>query len=386
VTPSRLVIALIVVVAAGLRLWSATGPLDGIEAYEFIPAATTLTPDHLPIRLAQHGALPAYLIRGSSLIFGNSDLGFRAFSIIAGTATVLLLYLVAARWWGSLAGLMAAALLAIDRYHIEISARAIDLPFDLMFVAAAIFCVSRFLHGSAGGAAPGRTGWWLIGAGAATALGFLCKEFTALMVPAIFLTILLTRRTWLRRWEPWAAAAVFVVLITPDVYASLTVSPADRMDLLARHNQALKQLGIDMPEPEAVPLGFFMSYGDQLSRFKSIGFSPEPFVFYFGGAFGWFGVPYENEFDEFPFMYPWIGALLWVAVIAALVRPPRDSMTVGLLTMFGVMFVPFCFVQLGQPRATFATDASALWYWVDRTMLPAMLLAGRLISGARGGR
>jgi 4-amino-4-deoxy-L-arabinose transferase-like glycosyltransferase len=381
---TRVVLVLILLVGGGLRLLSAVrAPLEGIETYEYIPTAMTLSWDHHPIRAAQHGAVPAYLIRASAVAFGDSTLGFRMFSVLAGTASILFLYLIAARWWGGVTGLIAAALLAVERYHIAVSARAIDLPFDLFFVALAMYCTSRFLHAIGKEPTAATAGRWLYGAAAATALGFLCKEFTALMMPAILAALLLTRQlSWFRRRELWLAVALFFVLVAPDVYSSLTVTPADRADLFARQKEALRQRGGDLSQLDYEAVGLYMSHGDQLSRFRSIGFNLEPFYFYFGDVFTRLGIRHDNEFTEFPFMRSALSVALWVGLIASLIRSKKDHLTTFLLTMFAFTFVPFSLVQLGAPAGAFETDDKALWYWVDRTMMPAMLLTGHVATDA----
>ncbi|MGH9387663.1 MAG: glycosyltransferase family 39 protein, partial [Vicinamibacterales bacterium] len=376
VTRARWALVLILFGAASLRLLNArTSPLDEIEAIEFIPAAMTLSWEHHPIRVAQHAAVPIYLIRASALVFGESDVGLRAFSIIAGLATIALLYAVATRWWGPIAGLTVAVLMAMERYHVEVSARAFDLPFALLFAATATFCFSRFLHARNSPAADRPR--WLYGTAIACGLGFLCKEFTALLVPGLLVSLALVGEAgWLRRRELWLAAALYGLLIAPDLYSNLTVTRAARMELLARHQDALRQRGIMWTDQDIVKNGLYMSYGDHLSRFRGIDLNLEPFYFYFGELFDRAGVPHANEFDEIPFMDPLMGVTLWASAITGFARRRKDALAISLLTLFVVTLLPFAFIQVGPPRAQFATDAQALWYWADLSMLPALLLAG----------
>jgi 4-amino-4-deoxy-L-arabinose transferase-like glycosyltransferase len=132
--------------AAILRFYSAaTTPKIDMEWEEFIPAAEIISWSHLPIRDYQHPALPAYLIRASAELFGRSVLGYRMLSIVAGLGLICLLYSIAIRWWGHREAIIAAFLLSVNRYLITTSARAIDLSFDLFFVAAAMWAFSQFL-------------------------------------------------------------------------------------------------------------------------------------------------------------------------------------------------------------------------------------------------
>jgi 4-amino-4-deoxy-L-arabinose transferase-like glycosyltransferase len=324
--------------------------------------------------VAQHGALPAYSIRASGLIFGNTLRGWRMASVIAGTLTVLLIFAIGRLWWGPGPGLIAAWLLAVERYHVEISARAIDLPFDLLFVTAALYAFARFLKSIQ---EPTPAWPWLYATAAACGFGFLCKEFTALLLPTLLLSLVFMGRiAWIGRRQPWIACAVFLAVISPDLYSNLTVTPEKRLELWQRHQQAAEQTGAQFDGTVYTVNGLYMSYGDQLSRFRGIGFNAEPFYFYFGSLLDALGVKHQNTFSEFPFMHPLEGILLWCGLASALWRRPKDSLTVALLTMFLVLFVPFSLVQLGEPRARFPSDPKVLWYWVDRTMLPAMLLTG----------
>lgn len=346
--------------------------------------------DHLPIRVAQHGALPIDVIRASTLLFGESLTGVRTLSVVAGVATLVLLYLIVARWWGRSVGLIAAALLMAERYHATISGRAIDLPLDLFFVALAMFAFSRFLDTlTRPGSAVGRSRWLYLTA-ASCALGFLCKELTGIMLLALLATFVALRRTdWLLRRQPWLAAALFLVLVSPDFYASFTAIPADRSALWDKQKESILRMRTALQRPEIrteleedapTATGLFMSHGDQLSRFRSVGFNSEPFYFYFGGLLDGLGIQHVNNFVEFPFLHPAMGILLWAGVLSASLRSSKDSLTIFCLTMFVVAFVPFALVELGEPRGKMATDGAMLWYWGDRTMLPAMLLTAREIG------
>jgi 4-amino-4-deoxy-L-arabinose transferase-like glycosyltransferase len=381
------ILALILIVGATLRLAGASqAPIELIERDEFIPTAMSITKEHLPLRATQHGIVPAYIIRAGGLVFGNSILGLRLTSVIAGTATILLLYLVATRWWGQLAGLIAAGLLSIERYHIEISGRAIDLPLDLFFIALAIYTFSRFLYAIDQRGTPAEAGRWLYGTAAACALGFLCKELTALMAPVLLLSILLVGQSaWLRKRQTWLAVGIFVLIISPDIYANLTTTETQRVALRDHYLDVRRELGTNLPEIYDLPeiyeqSGLYMSYRDQLSRFRSFGFDAEPFYFYFGNIFDGLGIQHDKTFDEFPFVNPWLACILWVGVALSFMRRDKDDLTVTLLTMFTLPLLVLASVRLGPPRGDFPTDSTMLWYWADRTMLPALLLTGRALS------
>lgn len=376
----------ILAVAALVRLIDAMrSPLELIERDEFIPGAIGISWDHLPLRVAQHGALPIYLVRFSALMFGETALGMRVLSVFAGTATIVLLYLIAKRWWNTPAALTTAALLAVERYHRAVSARAIDLPYDLFFVALTLYAFSRFLYAVDRQPDVGRAGRWLYLTATASAMAFLCKELSALLLPALVSCLVLTgHAAWLRRRELWVAAALFVVIISPDLYSNLTVHESERVAMRDYHLSVARQLGTELlPEPY-VNKGLYMSYGDQLSRFRAFGPTSEPFYFYFGDILDRLGISHVNGFDEFPYLHPLMGCALWAGVAVSVGRKNKDRLTVALLTIFFVTFLPFTFVQLGAPRDAFPSDPTQLFYWVDRSMLPALLLAAYSITSFVG--
>lgn len=376
---TRLVLTVILCVAAALRLREASmAPLELIEKDEFIPGALTISTSHVPLRISQHGVLPMYLVRLSGLAFGDSPLGFRALSVVAGVLTVLTLFAIARRWWGARAGIGAAALLAVERYHVEVSARAIDLPWDLLFVCLSLYCFSRFVEGTE----RDRADWWLVGVAASAGLAFICKELSALLIPAFGAAMILTRRVGMVRWRVWAVAVgVLGVVVAPDVYANLATSPAERRALHDRHVSSAQQRGDTLPD--AYAKGLFMSYGDHLSRFRGIGFNANAFLLYFGEAFDWLRIEYTNGFSEFPFMRAAMGILLWLGSLGSLLQRRRDDFKRSLAIVFAVMFLPFAVVRIGEPAEALPTDPSMLFYWVDRTMLPAILLTASWLGSAQ---
>lgn len=384
---SRWLLVGIVFLGAWLRFEAARqSPSYYIERVEFIPIALTISPDHLPLRVSQHGALPAYLIRASGMIFGETLLGFRMLSVIAGTATIVLLFLIAARWWGTWPGLIAAAILAIERYHIAISGVAFDLAFDLFFIALTLYCFSRFLHAPREPAGQRYQGAWLVAAGVACGFAFLCKELSAMLVPGYGLALLAAGEArWFKRPATWIAAAAFVVVIAPDLYASATTTEAERRDLRDRHLAAARQFGTVVDHASYTEHGLYMSYGDHWSRFRGLGFNATPLYFYVGDILERLGIEQYNGFGEFPFMNPWLGSLLLIGVLAALVHRGKDPLTIALLVLFALVFVVLSSVQIGAARTNLPSDPSMLFYWVDRTLFPAILLASFAIwsTGAR---
>jgi len=357
--------------AAILRFYSAaTTPQIEMEILEFIPSAESISWSHLPIRDYQHPALPAYLIRASAELFGRSVIGYRILSIVAGLGLICLLYSIALRWWGRREALIAALLLSVNRYLIVTSARAIDLSFDLFFIAAAMWSFSRFLSGTQVADQSGKESngvqktfdvspaRWLYASALFIGLGFLCKEITSLLVPVFFLTLLAgkTTRKWLWRREPYLAAVLFFIVISPDIFRNVLT-----------------------PVKTQNPI-YYMNYADHLSRFAGFGLNEQPWLFYFGQGVEWLKIPHFKELGGMPFQHLVMGIALWVAVLFATFRRRKDVLTTFLLIMFWSIFLFFSFIKTDLPttRPNLQTDPR-MWYWVDRTMLAATLILSKEI-------
>jgi len=334
---------------------------------------------NLPIRNVQHPALPAYLMKFSSAIFGCNPFGYRLPNLIAGLVSVVVIYRLGSRWGGVVVGRWAALLLAFNEYHLAMHSVATEEGLYLCLVLLSLWAFTRFLDSEHPG--------WLFAAAACLGVGFLCSEISALMPPVYFISLLaLPHRRWLRRPQPWLAALLFFVIISPDVW----------------HNFATP--------PESVPQPY-ANYADHLSRIGGIGLSEQPLVFYFRYAMERLHIPHENTFNEMPSMNPIFGLVLLGAVVLATMRrdkgrpandspvsaaegvesascfssgTKKDATTVTLLIMFWLVFAFFSLLSPKLPsREGVHLDAGS-WIWVDTNLFPAALLAGSLLARLRG--
>jgi 4-amino-4-deoxy-L-arabinose transferase-like glycosyltransferase len=133
-----------------------------------IPLSKTISFDpgnlHLPLRGENHPALPAYVVKVSSVLFGTTMLGYRLMHVLLGLVTIVLAYRISHQRYGPAAARWAAALLAFNEYYLNVSSRATAHVPNLLLVTTAVYAFSRFL-------ATDRA-IYLYGAGAAAGLAF----------------------------------------------------------------------------------------------------------------------------------------------------------------------------------------------------------------------
>src|SRR5262245_46776514 len=146
-----IVFFLILLAAALLRLYLATTePYIHDENNTAIPLskAISFTPGHLnlPVRGENHGALPAYVVKASSTLFGTTPLAYRTVHVLGGLCAIALIFLLTRQWYGPVAARWAAALLAFNEYYLAISSRATAHVPHLFLVTAAIYAIGRFLR------------------------------------------------------------------------------------------------------------------------------------------------------------------------------------------------------------------------------------------------
>ena len=194
----RMTLLLIIGTAAVLRLYRASvAKYIWDEKMDWIPLAQSISlrPGnlHLPLHGTHDPSLPAYFIKASSILFGETPIGFRFSSLLAGLLAILFVYLIAREWKGQTAALWAAALLAFNEYHIGISSFAVEKIYYGCFVSIAAYSFSRFLH-------TGKPNLLYFTA-VATGLGFLCKMLSSLLVPVFFYNTARVRLTLLASTE-----------------------------------------------------------------------------------------------------------------------------------------------------------------------------------------
>lgn len=357
----RLALGLILLAALVLRLNVAiVQPYLWDEDRNAIPLALSLSLSpgsvHLPIRGQHHPALPSYIIRASSELFGESRLGFRLLHVVLGTVAVALVYQLTALRYGTAAGLWAAALLGFNEYHVGVSSFATAKGPHLFVLLLAIVAFNRFLIE--------QKARYLYAGTAAVGVAFYAKEHSVLVLAVMGIVLLhSTYRQWLRSPHLYGAFALPAILVLPDLYWNLAASPSP---------------------PQA-------GYVDHFSRIGGLGISPYPFLFFARGAIRavysrFTGDTLLDQVAETPSMNTLLGGLLFALVVFRTLRHWRMDPGLRFQSMlFWFVFGFFALIQPGRPTPNLDLDPVA-WYWTDVVLYPAVIISAVQLTQAGGGR
>ena len=366
---SRLDVVFLVLLVAALAVrifLASTATYIHDEENTSIPLSKTISFSagnlNLPLRGENHGALPAYLVKSSSSLFGTSPLGYRTVHMLLGLLTIVLVYWLSNQIFGPVAARWSAALMAFNEYFLSFSSRATaNTPF-LFLVASAAFVFSRFLVTERPA--------YLYATAVAAALAFYCKEHAVLLLPVFFGMLVTARyRRWLRSRHAYVAAAVFAMTISPDVLWNLRADP----------DTAKVSYG-------EAPIGQ-ATYAAHLQRIGGIGFSPYPTMFYAHGPMTRLLSYVEGEklpdiTPDYHAVNPALGLLLVVSVLMMIRAPAgHDPRQLFLLVLACGVFAFFTLVKRGDPPFRLAAVS---WVWVEATLVPAVILAGGWLAGLSG--
>ncbi len=179
-------------------------PLAPDETYYWV-WSRALAPSYL-----DHPPMVALWIRAGTDLAGPTALGVRLLGPLAAALASWMLFDTARRLFpGTRAGVIAVLLLnASLLLGVGSVIMTPDSPL-LFFWTATLWAVSRIATG-------GHGRWWL----AAGLFGGLAldSKYTALLLwvgVGLWVLLLPAARSWLRRWQPWAACAIGLALFTP---------------------------------------------------------------------------------------------------------------------------------------------------------------------------
>ena len=317
---------------------------------------------HLPLRGENHPALPAYVVKASSTLFGTSRVGYRLMHVLLGLVTIALVYSLTRQWYGDGPARWAAVFLAFNEYYLNVSSRATAHVPNLLLVTGAVYAFSRFLATE--------RAIYLYGAAASAGLAFYCKESTGLLLPVFALTLVITKyRRWLLSPHLYLACATYALILSPDIVWNLRTNPDTAT--VSYNNETHGQA----------------TYAAHLRRVGGLGLSPYPSMFYFRSPVSWLyqrvtGNELKDETTEYWSVNAVIGGLLVGTVLVSTARwASPDQLRVFLLVMFWGIFAFFTLIKKGDPPGRLDPVS---WIWVEITIVPAVILAGARLTELTG--
>jgi len=164
---------------------------------------------HLDYGYLDHPPMVAWLIRGATALFGQTQFAVRAGSILCGLFTTFFVYRLTRNVYGEAAALASVALTqALPFFFLSGLLMTPDAPMTAAW-AACLYFLERALIANQAGA------WWR--AGVALGLGLVSK-YTILLLPVAAAAYVLWNpgsRRWLRRSEPYLAALCALLVFSP---------------------------------------------------------------------------------------------------------------------------------------------------------------------------
>lgn len=394
------VVAVVVVVALGLRVWqlgSIPPTLGGDEGSQGLEALKILKGEIRNPFTTGWLSVPTlsfYFNAPTIGLLGNTIFGLRLPWALVGTTTVLVVFWLVTRLKGLTLGLMTATLLATYHYHIHFSRLGSNQVADPFFVALALL----FLYRARDRRSP--LDWAFCGVVAGLAQYFYAgARFTAVIIAA--LTVSFFVRDGMRFWRE-QRQGVLTMLGAAVIVAAPVIQYAIRFpnDYNARINQVgIIQSGWLAREQAVRNQGALPILLDQTRR-AALAFnfypdrtvwygSPKPLFDFATGALFLLGLGYATlRLDDrrlFPMVVWWWGAMF---LGGALTESPPSSQRLITLAPPAVFFVALALLRIGQiaQRAWGERDldrltpylgaavlalslASVKWYFLDYTPL-----------------
>ncbi len=166
---------------------------------------------HPSLGYLDHPPMVAWVIAAGRYVFGDTELGVRAGTLLLAAGSTWLCYRLAADWCGRRSGLVAAVLFSIIPLFLGTGfVTTPDAPL-IFFWLLALLAVTRAYR-------TGSHGWWIV-AGVATGLGFVSKYPALFLAPCTFLFLLSDRRgrRLLSTAGPWLALCLAVMMAWPVI-------------------------------------------------------------------------------------------------------------------------------------------------------------------------
>lgn len=340
----RYVVLLVLLVAFLLRVASGiSSPLAHNEC-EYLAVADGISFNparaNLPIgdERIPHPLLSLYVFKISSILFGESKIGFRMMNIIIGCLSLLLIYRLSKEFMGGEKAILAMILLCLNQFHIGWSRVLLK---DIILISWSIVAVIIFLR-----ALKLHRPNLLLLLGVVLGLGYLIKEIFPLLLVLFFLySISSSEYRWLLKTKQfYLMILIMSLIICPRLHWSFTHFAASEI------RQDLEFLNL------------------------AGSFSLAPLSFYFSPLFH--KLVWPCDVSEFPVMDILSGLICIFGVVFSL-RMRGDRFIRFMLIFFFLVFGVFTFLA---PRA----HDDSWWgcgeyWWVAITIIPGVILGANML-------
>ena len=166
---------------------------------------------HLSIGYLDHPPMVAWLIRGMTAVFGQTEFGVRAGALLCGAMTSIFVYKLTRNLFGAAVALAALLLVqALPYFFLSGLLMTPDAPLAAAW-AGSLYFLERALIGNQSRA------WWF--AGVCLGLGMISKYSIALLGPVAVAFMLWDpqSRRWWRRSEPYVGALLALAIFSPVI-------------------------------------------------------------------------------------------------------------------------------------------------------------------------
>ncbi len=168
-------------------------------AREMVEGGDWITPQYNGQDRFEKPVLYYWLAALAYLVAGVSETAARVPSAMAGLVLVLTTYACARRWYDEATGLLAGAITATSFGYVAVARLALPDLLLACFITLGTWAALNALVAPSRVEPDSRRRWWLLGAGAALACGFLTKGPVGVVLPAIVVGPLALWRCWTGR-------------------------------------------------------------------------------------------------------------------------------------------------------------------------------------------
>jgi 4-amino-4-deoxy-L-arabinose transferase-like glycosyltransferase len=263
-----------------------------------------------------HEALYHALGAGLVYLFGFSTAGIRGLSVIMGTLTVPLTYLIGGKLFGRLPGIAAAVGLAFSFWSLMYSRIGLRHISVVFFTLLAFYFFWRGLINRNKSLQTGKPDNWLLNFGlAGLFLGmnfytyFASRGVPLILVALVIFLALFQQAIFKKTWRGFVLAGLIAAVLAVPLIITLSQQP----DSEAR----VAELAVPLIEARA---GNFQPLGEHIIRTLS--------MFHSDGDDEWlYNIPYRPVFGPIGAIFFWVGVLIaaWKSIVGIFRRPAEEN-------------------------------------------------------------